>query len=41
MSELLKKRIAPGPTMELAHPELTQPDSKPKKTPKKTKKEEN
>ena len=41
MSELLKKRIAPGPTMELAHPELTKPDSKPKKTPKKTKKQEN
>ena len=41
MSELLKKKIAPGPTMESAHPELTKPDSKPKKTPKKTKKQEN
>ena len=41
MSELLKKKIAPGPTMELAHPEFTKPDSKPKKTPKKTKKQEN
>ena len=37
MSELLKKRIAPGASMELAHPELTQPDEKPKKSEKKTK----
>ena len=37
MSELLKKRIEPGPTMELAHPELTQSDSKPKKPQKTTK----
>ena len=41
MSKLLKKRIAPGPTMELAHPELTKPDSKAKNTKKSKNKSQN